>query len=182
MSVTTPGPKQSHSTSTPAPFLVQHPKSAGFGSVRNRITHVQPLLPWGAFSIRAFPPFLKLFVAARCDTASGHNVRWSQENQMLDAGSITQKIAAPKNSTFCWSASLPWQSNISESEPQKRFAYLHSSAAMKTVGTTKCFLSSATTIPPLSYPRTMQQRIDQWRRKSLKSRKKWRVKRRGKSH
>lgn len=59
------GPKQSHPTFTTAPFLVQH-FACRIWECEKRVTQVQPLLLWSAFSIRAFPPFLKLLQAGSC--------------------------------------------------------------------------------------------------------------------
>lgn len=98
------GPKQSHSTFSTAPFLVQHLVS-GICECENQNNTCTTIAPLGCLFHQGIFPFPQAVAAvrwrqaaARCDIASGHKVIWSQENKMLDAGSITHKIAAPKNS------------------------------------------------------------------------------------
>lgn len=81
------GPNQSDSTFAIAALIVQHLVSRILKTAKlNRIAYVKPLLLWYAFLIRAFSPCFRILdcssgkveagmlAAARCDTASGHNV------------------------------------------------------------------------------------------------------------
>lgn len=154
------GQNQSNSTFATAALIVQHILSRILESEKmNRTAYIKPLLLWCVFLVRAIPPCFRtlgcssskveagMLAAARCDTASGHNVIWSQKNKMLDAGSITHEITASECSspTFRSSTSLPWQANIFKSEPHKRVAYTNSRTAKKKVRSMKFLLSSATT-------------------------------------
>lgn len=102
--------------------------SAGFGNVKNRITHVQPLLLWGAFSIRAFPPSLKLLQQQGGgrqlpDVILPQGTTWYEVRKIrcwMQEASLVKLLLPRAPPTFGWSASLPWQSNTSKSEPQKK--------------------------------------------------------------
>lgn len=178
------GPKQAHFTFTTAPFLVQHLVCRVCEKQNN--THIT-ITTLGCLFSQGISPSPQVAArwrqaAARCDTASGHSVIWSQENKCWMQEASLIKLLLPRTPlTFGWSASLPWQSNTFKSEPQKRFAYLHSSTAKKKVGSMKCFFifchyNSTTLIPgdPAAKNRSVRNKITEIQ-------KKWRVKRRKKT-